>query len=69
MKDRNTGHPRGFGFVTFADPAVCDRVVDDKHVIDGRTVRVSALERAHVVLFTDFIRLCECFLALRAVCV
>ncbi|CAM6082193.1 unnamed protein product [Calypogeia fissa] len=38
MKDRNTGHPRGFGFVTFADPAVCDRVVEDKHVIDGRTV-------------------------------
>ncbi|KAL2650965.1 hypothetical protein R1flu_019093 [Riccia fluitans] len=38
MKDRNTGHPRGFGFVTFADPAVCDRVVQDKHVIDGRTV-------------------------------
>ncbi|BBN00286.1 heterogeneous nuclear ribonucleoprotein A1/A3 [Marchantia polymorpha subsp. ruderalis] len=38
MKDRNTGHPRGFGFVTFADPLVCDRVVQDKHVIDGRTV-------------------------------
>eukprot|EP00897_Mesotaenium_endlicherianum_P003041 jgi/Mesen1/2765/ME000170S01873 len=38
MKDRQTGHPRGFGFVTFADPLVCDRVVQDKHVIDGRTV-------------------------------
>ena len=38
MKDRSTGHPRGFGFVTFADPAVCDAVVLDKHVIDGRTV-------------------------------
>lgn len=38
MKDRSTGHPRGFGFVTFADPVVCDRVVLDKHVIDGRTV-------------------------------
>lgn len=38
MKDRSTGHPRGFGFVTFADPAVCDNVVLDKHVIDGRTV-------------------------------
>lgn len=38
MKDRSTGHPRGFGFVTFADPDVCDKVVLDKHVIDGRTV-------------------------------
>lgn len=38
MKDRNTGHPRGFGFVTFAEPSVCDTVVQDKHVIDGRTV-------------------------------
>eukprot|EP00850_Spirogloea_muscicola_P006098 SM000028S10192 [mRNA] locus=s28:847908:850243:- [translate_table: standard] len=38
MRDRATGHPRGFGFVTFADPAICDRVVQDKHVIDGRTV-------------------------------
>eukprot|EP00850_Spirogloea_muscicola_P011958 SM000076S21779 [mRNA] locus=s76:181550:184083:+ [translate_table: standard] len=38
MRDRATGHPRGFGFVTFSDPAICDRVVQDKHVIDGRTV-------------------------------
>lgn len=38
MKDRSTGHPRGFGFVTFANPSVCDLVVLDKHVIDGRTV-------------------------------
>lgn len=38
MKDRSTGHPRGFGFVTFADPSVCDLVVLDKHVIDGRMV-------------------------------
>lgn len=38
MKNRNTGHPRGFGFVTFADPTVCDKVLKDTHVIDGRTV-------------------------------
>ncbi|CAK9209792.1 unnamed protein product [Sphagnum troendelagicum] len=38
MKDRSTGHPRGFGFVTFMDASACKRVVQDKHVIDGRTV-------------------------------
>ncbi len=39
MKDRATGRARGFGFVVFADPAVADRVVTEKHTIDGRTVR------------------------------
>lgn len=34
----STGYSRGFGFVTFADPAVCDKVLLDKHVINGRTV-------------------------------
>ncbi|CAM6010106.1 unnamed protein product [Sphagnum balticum] len=38
MKDRATGRARGFGFVIFADPAVADRVVNEKHTIDGRTV-------------------------------
>ncbi|KAI3892577.1 hypothetical protein MKW92_048462 [Papaver armeniacum] len=38
MKDRTTGRARGFGFVVFADPAVAERVVMDKHQIDGRTV-------------------------------
>jgi hypothetical protein len=38
MKDRATGRARGFGFVVFADPAVAERVVMEKHVIDGRTV-------------------------------
>eukprot|EP00249_Psilotum_nudum_P024194 c29119_g1_i2 orf=412-966(+) len=40
MKDRSTGHPRGFGFVTYSDPSCIDRVMGDKHVIDGRTVEV-----------------------------
>ncbi|WOL07685.1 hypothetical protein Cni_G16432 [Canna indica] len=40
MKDRNTGRARGFGFVVFADPAVAERVVMEKHTIDGRTVDV-----------------------------
>ncbi|XP_002990004.2 heterogeneous nuclear ribonucleoprotein 1 [Selaginella moellendorffii] len=38
MRDRSSGNPRGFGFVTFADSDVCDRVLRDKHVLDGRTV-------------------------------
>ncbi|KAL4185362.1 hypothetical protein AMTRI_Chr10g230310 [Amborella trichopoda] len=38
MKDRTTGRARGFGFVVFSDPAVADRVVLEKHTIDGRTV-------------------------------
>lgn len=40
MKDRVTGHPRGFGFVTYSDPSVCDRVIKDNHVLDGRTVEI-----------------------------
>ncbi|KAL9441723.1 hypothetical protein AB3S75_020261 [Citrus x aurantiifolia] len=38
MRDRATGRARGFGFVVFADPAVAERVIMDKHMIDGRTV-------------------------------
>lgn len=38
MRDKNTGRPRGFGFVVFADPSVLDSVLQDKHSIDGRTV-------------------------------
>ncbi|KAI8004208.1 Heterogeneous nuclear ribonucleoprotein 1 [Camellia lanceoleosa] len=37
MKDRNTYAFRGFGFVVFADPSVAERVVREKHIIDGRT--------------------------------
>ncbi|KAK8958734.1 Heterogeneous nuclear ribonucleoprotein 1 [Platanthera guangdongensis] len=38
MKDRTTGRARGFGFVVFANPAVADLVVMEKHQIDGRMV-------------------------------
>ncbi|XP_019191148.1 PREDICTED: heterogeneous nuclear ribonucleoprotein 1-like isoform X2 [Ipomoea nil] len=38
MKDRATGRARGFGFVVFEDPSVAERVVKEKHMIDGRTV-------------------------------
>ena len=36
--DRNTGRPRGFGFVVFADPLVADKVVAQQHTIDRREV-------------------------------
>ncbi|WCJ24091.1 RNA-binding (RRM/RBD/RNP motifs) family protein [Euphorbia peplus] len=46
MRDKTTGRPRGFGFVVFADPPVLDRVLQDKHTIDGRTVEAKkALSR------------------------
>ncbi|XVF71779.1 hypothetical protein PTKIN_Ptkin12aG0066300 [Pterospermum kingtungense] len=38
MKDRTTGRARGFGFIVFADPAVAERVIKEKHNIDGRMV-------------------------------
>ena len=41
MKDRHTGQPRGFGFVTYADPSVIEKVIQDKHVFDGKTVSLS----------------------------
>ncbi|KAH7522030.1 heterogeneous nuclear ribonucleoprotein 1 [Ziziphus jujuba] len=46
MRDKVTGRPRGFGFVVFSDPSVLDRVLEDKHTIDGRTVEAKrALSR------------------------
>ncbi|KAG6392397.1 hypothetical protein SASPL_146614 [Salvia splendens] len=38
MKDRTTGRARGFGFIVFADASVAEKVVKERHVIDGRTV-------------------------------
>lgn len=43
MKDRATGRARGFGFIVFSDPAVAERVVMDKHMIDGRMVTICIL--------------------------
>ncbi|XP_022888850.1 heterogeneous nuclear ribonucleoprotein 1 [Olea europaea var. sylvestris] len=40
MKDRMTGHPRGFGFVTYADPSVVDRVIEETHIINGKQVEI-----------------------------
>ena len=38
MRDKGTGKPRGFGFVTVADQETADRVCAGKHTIDGRVV-------------------------------
>ncbi|KAL8458582.1 hypothetical protein ACS0TY_036195 [Phlomoides rotata] len=40
MLDKISGRPRGFGFITFADPEVADKVLQEDHVIDGRAVEV-----------------------------
>ncbi|GER51161.1 RNA-binding (RRM/RBD/RNP motifs) family protein [Striga asiatica] len=40
MKDRHTGRPRGFGFITYADPAVVDTVIAETHVINGKQVEI-----------------------------
>lgn len=40
MKDRRTGQPRGFGFVTYADPTVVDKVIQDNHIINGKQVEI-----------------------------
>ncbi|XP_051113218.1 heterogeneous nuclear ribonucleoprotein 1 [Andrographis paniculata] len=40
MKDRHTGRPRGFGFITYADPAVVDTVIAETHIINGKQVEI-----------------------------
>ena len=49
MRDRVTGRARGFGFVVFGDPSVAERVIMDKHIIDGRTVSCFYIDTWHCV--------------------
>jgi hypothetical protein len=49
MREKATGRPRGFGFVVFADPSILDRVLQDTHTIDGRTVRQKALSDSRII--------------------
>lgn len=47
MRDRVTQAPRGFGFVTYADPSISQHVVTIKHVVDGKEVEAKiAVPRA-----------------------
>ncbi len=43
ITDRETGRSRGFGFVTYADPALADQAIKelDGQELDGRTIRVN----------------------------
>ncbi len=45
--DRNTGRPRGFAFVEFADEATATKAIEkfDGHEIQGRRIRVSLAEK------------------------
>ncbi|KAK9838604.1 hypothetical protein WJX84_007643 [Apatococcus fuscideae] len=38
MRDRLTGKPRGFGFVTFKDKDAAERVCQEPQVLDGRQI-------------------------------
>lgn len=40
MRDRMTGRARGFGFIGFSEPTAVDRVLQEKHTIDGRQVEL-----------------------------
>ncbi|CAN3369772.1 nuclear polyadenylated RNA-binding protein 4 [Diutina catenulata] len=38
MRDNNTGKSRGFGFLTFADPASVEQVIKQDHILDGKLI-------------------------------
>jgi len=41
MKDRDTKQSRGFGFVTLATTSAANRILEAKHVLEGRTLNLT----------------------------
>ncbi|VVB09387.1 unnamed protein product [Arabis nemorensis] len=54
MKDRKTGQPRGFGFVTYADSSVVDKVIQDNHILNGKQVEIKRTIPRGSVSSNDF---------------
>lgn len=48
MRDRLTGKPRGFGFVTFKDKDAAERVCQEPQVLDGRQVCISTVTATRI---------------------
>lgn len=55
MKDSFTGQSRGFGFVTFDDPASLLRALKQDHIIDGKMV----------IAFSLYIKILQIFILQR----
>ncbi|MCD7468862.1 hypothetical protein HAX54_007407 [Datura stramonium] len=50
MKDRHTGRPRGFGFITYADPSVVDTVITETHIINDKQVEIKRTISKRILL-------------------
>lgn len=61
MKDKYTSQPRGFGFITYADPSVVDKVIEDSHIINGKQVNVICKLRILFLTFFSLIYSLWCF--------
>lgn len=68
MKDRKTGQPRGFGFVTYADPSVVDKVIQENHIINGKQVGLSLLSMLYWIKLNFWVLKAGC-VALNPDCV
>uniref|UniRef100_A0A0E0IDP1 RRM domain-containing protein n=1 Tax=Oryza nivara TaxID=4536 RepID=A0A0E0IDP1_ORYNI len=54
MRDKHTSQPRGFGFITYSNPAVVDRVMDDIHEFNGKQVEIKRTIPKDSVQSKDF---------------